>query len=93
MQRLRRKLLAREPMLCGTYAGLGWIYQLCADTQCQVYMGLSGAVPNTDVAATRGQVLTYQNQLVDALYSSTTGGITAAFSDVWNGADRPICNR
>jgi len=40
-----------------------------------------------------GQVLTYQNQLVDALYSSTTGGITAAFSDVWNGADRPICNR
>lgn len=66
-------------------------YQLCADTQCQVYMGLSGAVPNTDraIAATRGQVLTYQNQLVDALYSSTTGGVTAAFSDVWNGADRP----
>jgi len=46
-------------------------------------MGLSGAVPNTDraIAATRGQVLTYQNQLVDALYSSTTGGITAAFSE------------
>lgn len=65
-------------------------YELCADTHCQVYRGLSGTVKNADqaIAATRGQVLTYQNQLVDALYSSTTGGITAAFSDVWNGTDR-----
>ncbi len=66
-------------------------YELCADTQCQVYMGLSGTTPNTDkaVVATQGQILTYQNQLVDAVYSSTTGGVTAAFSDIWNGADRP----
>lgn len=65
-------------------------YELCADTHCQVYRGLSGTVKNADqaIAATRGKVLTYQNQLVDALYSSTTGGITAAFSDVWNGRDR-----
>lgn len=66
-------------------------YELCADTQCQVYKGLSGAVPLADraIAATNGQVLTYDNQLVDALYSSTTGGVTAAFSDVWQGTDRP----
>ncbi|HYW19369.1 MAG TPA: SpoIID/LytB domain-containing protein [Nodularia sp. (in: cyanobacteria)] len=66
-------------------------YQLCADTHCQVYYGLSGTVPSTDqaIAATRGMVLTYNNQLVDALYSSTTGGVTAYFSDVWNGEDRP----
>ena len=66
-------------------------YQLCADTQCQVYRGITGAVPVTDQAiqATQGQVLTYNNELVDALYSSTTGGITAPFSDVWNGPDRP----
>lgn len=66
-------------------------YQLCADTQCQVYRGITGAVPVTDraILATQGQVLTYQNELVDALYSSTTGGITAPFSDVWNGPDRP----
>jgi SpoIID/LytB domain protein len=65
-------------------------YELCADTHCQVYRGLSGTVQNADqaIAATRGQVLTYQNELVDALYSSTTGGITATFSDIWNGADR-----
>jgi SpoIID/LytB domain protein len=66
-------------------------YQLCADTQCQVYRGITGAAPVTDQAiqATRGQVLTYENELVDALYSSTTGGVTAPFSDVWDGPDRP----
>ncbi len=41
------------------------------------------------IAATRGLVLTYNNELVDALYSSTTGGVTASFSDVWNGEERP----
>lgn len=66
-------------------------YQICADTQCQVYFGLGGAHPATDraIAATQGLVLTYGDELVDALYSSTTGGVTASFSDVWNGPDRP----
>lgn len=66
-------------------------YELCADTQCQVYWGLGGAAAITDraIAATRSQVLTYQNELIDALYSSTTGGVTAPFSHVWNGSDRP----
>ncbi|MBW4611809.1 MAG: SpoIID/LytB domain-containing protein [Desmonostoc vinosum HA7617-LM4] len=66
-------------------------YHLCADTHCQVYYGISGAATITDraIASTRGMVLAYENQLVDALYSSTTGGITASFSDVWNGEDRP----
>ncbi|MDA0865679.1 MAG: SpoIID/LytB domain-containing protein [Cyanobacteria bacterium] len=66
-------------------------YQLCADTQCQVYRGLSGSAEVSDraIAATAGQVLTYEGELVDALYSSNSGGITASFSDVWNGPDRP----
>lgn len=66
-------------------------YELSADVHCQVYFGLQGATANTDraIAATRGLVLTYNNELVDALYSSTTGGITAGFNDVWNGPDRP----
>ena len=66
-------------------------YQLCANTQCQVYNGLTGADPATDraIAATRGKVLTYHNELVDAVYSSATGGVTAPFNDVWSGAERP----
>ncbi len=66
-------------------------YEICADTQCQVYFGLAqtDAVSDSAIAATSGQVLTYENELVDALYSSTTGGITARFTDVWNGEERP----
>jgi SpoIID/LytB domain protein len=66
-------------------------YELCADTHCQVYYGLTGTNPRADraIAETRGLVLTYQNELVDALYSSTTGGVTALFSDVWDGEERP----
>lgn len=66
-------------------------YQLCATVHCQVYKGLKGATPQSDraIAATKDLVLTYQNELVDALYSSTTGGVTASFSDTWNGVERP----
>ena len=66
-------------------------YQLCATVHCQVYKGLSGATPQTDkaIAQTEGLVLTYQDELVDALYSSTSGGVTAYFGDTWNGAERP----
>lgn len=66
-------------------------YELCADTHCQVYYGLDGTSSSTDraIATTRGMVLTYENQLVDALYASTTGGVTAGFSDVWDGENRP----
>jgi SpoIID/LytB domain protein len=66
-------------------------YELCADTQCQVYEGLNGTDANADwaISSTSGQVLTYNNELIDALYSSTTGGVTAAFEDVWEGNPRP----
>ena len=66
-------------------------YEMCATTHCQVYYGLSGTSPISDKAikSTEGLVLTYNNELVDALYSSTSGGITSNFSDVWNGENRP----
>lgn len=52
---------------------------------------MTGTSPIADraILATKGLVLTYQNELVDALYSSTTGGVTALFSDVWDGEERP----
>lgn len=66
-------------------------YQLCANTHCQVYKGLTEVYPSTDqaIANTRAQVLTYNNQLVDALYSALSGGITADFRDIWQGEERP----
>jgi SpoIID/LytB domain protein len=66
-------------------------YQLCANTDCQVYKGLTEVYPSTDqaVTKTRGQVLTYNNELADAVYFSTSGGVTAHFHDIWDGAKRP----
>lgn len=66
-------------------------YQLCANTDCQVYKGLTEVYPSTDqaVAKTRGQVLTYDGELADAVYFSTSGGVTAHFHDIWEGAERP----
>jgi SpoIID/LytB domain protein len=66
-------------------------YQLCATTQCQVYFGLDGVNGDTDraITVTKGLVATYNNELVDALYSSTTGGVTSAYHEVWRGAERP----
>lgn len=66
-------------------------YHLCANTDCQVYKGLTEVYPSTDqaIATTRGLVLTYNNTLVDAVYFSTSGGVTASFNDLWNGAPRP----
>lgn len=66
-------------------------YEICASTDCQVYKGLTEVFPISDraIAATRGLVLTYNNELVDALYSSNAGGVTAPFNDVWDGAERP----
>ncbi|MEB3828258.1 SpoIID/LytB domain-containing protein [Phormidium sp. CCY1219] len=66
-------------------------YELCASTQCQVYKGLGQTWEPADIAiaATAGKVLTYNNELVDALYSSTTGGITSPYNDMWDGEGRP----
>lgn len=66
-------------------------YQLCATVHCQVYKGLNDTNATSDraIAQTAGLVLTYDNELIDALYSSTTGGITAGFEDTWDGVQRP----
>ncbi|NEP46412.1 MAG: SpoIID/LytB domain-containing protein, partial [Okeania sp. SIO2H7] len=65
-------------------------YELCANTHCQVYKGLD-VYPETDeaVAATRGKVLTYEDELIDAVYFAVSGGVTADFNDLWNGTERP----
>lgn len=66
-------------------------YELCANTQCQVYQGLEDTSKLADqaIASTKGKVLTFGNKVVDALYSSTTGGVTADYNDLWDGKPRP----
>jgi SpoIID/LytB domain protein len=84
-------VLARTYVLASRHRFVVDGYHLCADTQCQVYRGLDGTSSNADnaIAATRGQVLIHGGKVVDALYSSTTGGVTADYNDLWDGQDRP----
>ncbi len=62
-------------------------YDVCDSPSCQVYRGSGTEHPLTDqaVAETRDQILTWEGQPIDALYTSTCGGHTedgvAVFAD------------
>lgn len=53
--------------------------ELCDDARCQVYVGRTAESPGQDaaVAATSGQVLTFQGALAAAVYSADAGGVSA----------------
>jgi stage II sporulation protein D len=64
-------------------------YDLCATPRCQVYSGMSSenAFTSKAVGETKGQIMTYAGQPINALYTSTCGGRTenAEFMfDGWN---------
>jgi len=56
----------------------------------QVYGGAESETPNTNKAVddTKGQVITYNNKLINAYYFSSSGGITENGKEVW-GTDLP----
>ncbi|ABG50316.1 SpoIID/LytB domain [Trichodesmium erythraeum IMS101] len=85
-----QSILARTYALKNLHRFMVDNYELCANTHCQVYKGLD-VYPETDAAvtATRGKVLTYKDELIDAVYFAVSGGVTAAFNDLWNGTKRP----
>ncbi|RFT15075.1 MAG: Conserved hypothetical lipoprotein [Candidatus Saccharicenans subterraneus] len=61
------------------------------DTQSsQVYGGLSAEHPlsNRAVEETAGEVITYKNELINALYTSTCGGMTEDAENIFSG--RPV---
>ena len=63
-------------------------YHLCAETHCQVYTGRGRMHrrTNTAVEQTSGQLLFDHEGLVDTTYSSTCGGHSETFENVWGGA-------
>ncbi len=71
-------------------AGLdpGAPFDLYADSRNQNYGGIATEGPATTLAAaeTAGQVLTYDDEVIDALYDSSSGGRTAAVQDAFAGA-------
>jgi stage II sporulation protein D len=68
----------------GEFAAEG--YDICATPACQVYRGVSVERRLSDeaVAETAGEVLTYEGEPVDALYTSTCGGRTENAENVFS---------
>jgi len=66
-------------------------YHLCADTQCQVYSDPrhASAPVRQAIAATRHQVLAWENEAIHAVYHATNGGVAAALDEVWSAAPLP----
>jgi len=66
-------------------------YDVYADTRSQVYGGVAAEKPQTNAAvdATAGQVLLYNGQVASTLFSSSSGGRTAAVTEVFAGA-KPV---
>ncbi|MEH7237341.1 SpoIID/LytB domain-containing protein [Bacillus sp. JJ1562] len=55
----------------------------------QVYGGYAWNARTTKaVEATKGQVITYKNKLIDAFYSASNGGMTENNKNVWGGDSR-----
>ena len=54
-------------------------FDLDDTTRCEGYYGLTGetALSSAAVDDTRGQILTYHGQLIDAIFSTDSGGMTA----------------
>lgn len=66
-------------------------FDLCASTHCQVFSGISDISEqvNRAVKATAYQVGTYQDEIINAVYSTNCGGHTESSSNVWGGEDVP----
>jgi stage II sporulation protein D len=60
-------------------------YNVVDTTATQVYKGFSCESPSTNLAVdeTRGEVIKYNNQVAEALYFSTSGGITEDAKYIW----------
>ncbi len=60
-------------------------YHLLSTEDDQVYGGVESEDPRStnSVDSTRGKVITYEGQLINAHYNACCGGYTAASADVW----------
>ena len=63
----------------------------CNDDCCQLYQGMSNCTSESIKAAdlSYGKVLTYDDEICDARYSKSCGGITESYENVWQGSRIP----
>lgn len=66
-------------------------FGLCNNAHCQVYKGAGRINENVlrAVLETAGQVMTYDDEIVTAYYSSSMGGVTVSAKDAWGSKEIP----
>jgi SpoIID/LytB domain protein len=67
-------------------------FDVCADDHCQRYQGMTKATSATvyeAIRATSGQVLVYGQELCDARYTKSCGGMTESYDAAWEDARFP----
>jgi stage II sporulation protein D len=67
-------------------------FDICADDHCQRYQGVAKATSAAVYEAihtTFGQVLTFDDELCDARYSKSCGGMTESYDAAWEDASFP----
>jgi stage II sporulation protein D len=79
-------IAARTYAITTTVAGNG--FDLYDDTRSQMYGGVSAETAPTDaaVAATAGQIVTYDGQPAVTYFFASSGGFTESIQNVWAGA-------
>ncbi|WP_269603729.1 SpoIID/LytB domain-containing protein [Prochlorococcus marinus] len=61
-------------------------YNLCSDTQCQVYKDPSNANQKikTAIKKTAGKILTWNKKPINTVYHATNGGVMASVDEAWS---------
>ncbi|MGA9773851.1 MAG: SpoIID/LytB domain-containing protein [Blastocatellia bacterium] len=65
-------------------------FDVCADDHCQRYQGISKAFSESAfdaVSSTRGKALIWNDEICDARYSKSCGGMTEVFRAAWEDRD------
>lgn len=80
-------IIARSYLMKNKYRHMVDGFNLCDGPDCQVYGGVDSenAATTQAVDSTRGMLLKYDGEIVNALFHSTCGGRTAAYTDSWSG--------
>jgi len=67
----------------------GAAFDVYPDTRSQAYGGVDAEAKTTNaaVAATRGEIVTYDGKVAQTFFSASSGGTTAAIEDAWPSAE------
>lgn len=79
--------LKAQTLAARTYTYAHYKKEMDDTTHFQVYGGYDWYANSTKaVEETQGEVITYNNQLIEAFYSSSNGGVTENNANVWGGS-------